>query len=441
MSLCPYVETREEAPGRWICCHSAKATQPIKAMPRSTPRPIAVRGATFKSSVWPVRDMLMLLLWQRLLLVLSPSLSGSLTFLTMATRRAAGPVTLEAENAVAGTMRAKAQVNVKRAALGEIGNKVTVRRKPSAKTSNVAVRVTKPAATKAVKPKVAPVKPAVVEEAPPMVSSPIHMDVSMKEEELCLAFSTMNNVEDIDADDRDNPQLCSEYVMDIYSYLKHLEAQQAIHPRYLDGKDVNGRMRAILVDWLVSVHSRFQLLQETLYMGVGIMDRFLQVQPVSRNKLQLVGVTSLLIASKYEEMYSPEIADFVYITDNAYTAAQIREMEMIILRELKFDLGRPLPLHFLRRASKSCSADAEQHTLAKYLMELTLIDYDMVHYHPSEIAAAGLCLSTKILRQADWSPTQQHYTGYTEEDLHLIMQHMAKNIVKVNQNKTKHVAL
>lgn len=67
----------------------------------------------------------------------------------------------------------------------------------------------------------------------------------------------------------------------------------------------------------------------------------------------MVGVTALLLASKYEEMFSPDVADFVYITDNAYTGAEVREMEMTILKELNFDLGRPLPLHFLRRASKA----------------------------------------------------------------------------------------
>ncbi|KAG9489443.1 hypothetical protein GDO78_005420 [Eleutherodactylus coqui] len=230
------------------------------------------------------------------------------------------------------------------------------------------------------------------------------MDVSMKEEEeLCQAFSdVLNSVDDIDAEDSENPQLCSEYVMSIYSYLQQLELQQPIKQRYLEGKEVNERMRAILVDWLVQVHSRFQLLQETLYMGIALMDRFLQVQPISRGKLQLVGVTALLVASKYEEMYSPEVMDFVYITDNAYSASQIREMEILMLRELNFDLGRPLPLHFLRRASKSCSADAEQHTLAKYLMELTLTDYDMVHFRPSEIASAALCLAQKVLDQGSW---------------------------------------
>lgn len=79
----------------------------------------------------------------------------------------------------------------------------------------------------------------------------------------------------------------------------------------------------------------------------------MQTHSVSRKRLQLVGVTALLLASKYEEMFSPDVADFVYITDNAYTGAEVREMEMTILKELNFDLGRPLPLHFLRRASKA----------------------------------------------------------------------------------------
>lgn len=76
-----------------------------------------------------------------------------------------------------------------------------------------------------------------------------------------------------------------------------------------------------------------------------------------------MGVTALLLASKYEEIFSPDVADFVYITDNAYTSGEVREMEIMILRELNFDLGRPLPIHFLRRASKA----GEVGTCPRYL--------------------------------------------------------------------------
>lgn len=89
----------------------------------------------------------------------------------------------------------------------------------------------------------------------------------------------------------------------------------------------------------------------------------LQVQPVSRRKLQLVGVTAMLVACKYEEMYAPEVGDFAYITDNAFTKAQILEMEQVVLKTLKFELGRPLPLHFLRRASKVADVSCRMNLL------------------------------------------------------------------------------
>ncbi|XP_068814962.1 G2/mitotic-specific cyclin-B2 [Struthio camelus] len=364
-------------------------------------------------------------------------------------RRAAVPRGVE--NAVNEPNRkAKTQVTGRRTALEEIGNKVSTRGTHIAKKAERFKASTKPikGPSKMTNIIALPKPPAVVnqvskETSVPKVLSPVPMDVSMQEEDLCQAFSDvlLNNVEDIDAEDWENPQLCSDYVKDIYLYLRQLELQQSVRPHYLDGKAINGRMRAILVDWLVQVHSRFQLLQETLYMCVAVMDRFLQSHPVPRKRLQLVGVTALLLASKYEEMFSPDVADFVYITDNAYTSEEVREMEIVILKELNFDLGRPLPLHFLRRASKAAEADAEQHTLAKYLMELTLVDYDMVHHHPSEIAAAALCLSQKILGHNKWGMKQQYYTGYTEDRLVITMKHMAKNVVKVNENLTKYTAI
>ncbi|KAK2819726.1 hypothetical protein Q7C36_021372 [Tachysurus vachellii] len=342
-----------------------------------------------------------------------------------------------AENpALLGGKAGAGNVGVRRAVLGELSNFAA---KPAKTTKGVKSAV-HPAA---VQPKRVPVVPEVIPPAPAPVIPPVQADVSMKEEDdLCQAFSdVLCPIEDIDGGDAEIPQLCSEYVKDIYVYLRILEAQQAIRPRYMEGYEINERMRALLIDWLIQVHSRFQLLQETLYMTVAILDRFLQAQPVSRRKLQLVGVTAMLLASKYEEMYVPEVGDFAYITDNAFTKPQIREMEMLVLRELNFELGRPLPLHFLRRASKAGNADAEKHTLAKYFLELTLLDYDMVHYHPSETGAAALCLAQLVLDGQKWSPTQEYYTTYSEAHLKPIMKHMAKNVVKINEGLTKYVAV
>lgn len=241
------------------------------------------------------------------------------------------------------------------------------------------------------------------------------------------SVGNLENVDNIDKDDVENPQLVVEYVNEIYEYLRQLETIQGVREDYLNKSETKAtilpKMRAVLVDWLIQVHSQFNLLQETLYLTVAILDRFLQnsATKIERKQLQLVGVAAMFIASKYEEMYAPEIGDFVYITDRAYTESQIREMEVKILASLGFELGRPLPLHFLRRNSKAGNVDALTHTLAKYAMELTLVDYKMAHIKPSIIAAAALALSLKVLDRMEenksivemWNSTLVHYTTYT----------------------------
>ncbi|KAI3361946.1 hypothetical protein L3Q82_012304, partial [Scortum barcoo] len=367
-----------------------------------------------------------------------------------------------------------------RAALGEIGNlainKETQKRAvktEATKKTKVTTKVEKAAVIEPPKPKnVVPVKPEPEVQVLPEPASPTPMETSGCEPaDLCQAFSDVmlhTAIRDVDADDYDNPMLCSEYVKDIYKYLRQLEAtfflnlvywqnlfiplfsfnsslslqvEQNIRPTYLQGQEVTGNMRAILIDWLVQVSLKFRLLQETMYMTVGIIDRFLQDHPVPKKQLQLVGVTAMFLASKYEEMYPPEISDFAYVTDRAYTTAQIRDMEMTILRVLKFQLGRPLPLQFLRRASKIYEVTAEQHTLAKYLLELTMVDYEMVHFPPSMLASAALALTLKILDAGEWDVTLQHYMDYTAESLIPVMAHIAKNVVKVNEGLTKHMAI
>lgn len=116
------------------------------------------------------------------------------------------------------------------------------------------------------------------------------------------------------------------------------------------------------------------------------------VTDTPKKELQLVGVTAMFIASKYEELFPPEISDFAYITDDTYKKKQILEMERQIVRVLDFHLGKPLPTHFLRRFSKAAKAADKNHLVAKYLIELASIDYGTAHYKPSEVRFALFCL-------------------------------------------------
>lgn len=250
----------------------------------------------------------------------------------------------------------------------------------------------------------------------------------------------VGHIEDIDDIDRENPQLCAEYVKEIYQYMRELERKYHVLPTYIQRQpQINARMRAILIDWLIQVHLRFTLLQETLYLTISIIDRYLQHQDVEKSKLQLVGVTAMLIASKYEEMYAPEVRDFVYITDNTYSSQEIQAMERHMLRVLDYSLGNPLCLHFLRRYSRAGEATPEIHTMAKFLMELTLPEYSALEYVPSQLAAAALCLALKIYSAGDWTPTLQHYSMYSEQDLLPCIQKMARLLGNMQTSKQQAV--
>lgn len=234
-------------------------------------------------------------------------------------------------------------------------------------------------------------------------------------------------VPDIDAADSHEPQLCSEYAQDIFDYMASLEVRWPVQPNFLRLQpSVTPEMRSILVNWLMQVHSRFQLLPETLFLTVSLVDRFLQEQSVSRSKLQLVGVSALFTAGKYEEMMAPTLGDVVYVTDGAYQGREVMRMEQQILRALDWSLGRPLPLHFLRRNSKAAQADVQEHSVAKYALELSLLDYSMSWVRPSEQAAAALCLALNLLgKNKKWGTLMTHYGRYSEQDLQPTMQRMA----------------
>ena len=241
----------------------------------------------------------------------------------------------------------------------------------------------------------------------------------------------LEKIPDIDKNDGDNPLLNSEYIGATYDYLYKLEARLKVADYFENQSDIKPRMRTILIDWLVQVHHRFKLYQETFFLTVWIIDSYLMRKPVKKNKLQLVGVSALLLAAKYEEIYTPEVRDFVYITDSAYTGEEIRAMEKELFFTLDYCLGTPLCLHFLRRYSKAGEVTPEMHSMSKFLMELAQPQMLCLLFSPSQLAAGALCLTSNILPRdgkkepTGWNKTLQHYSGNSQEELMPVMKGLA----------------
>lgn len=209
-----------------------------------------------------------------------------------------------------------------------------------------------------------------------------------------------------------------EYAQEIYNYLREQENKLMPKANYMSKQpDITTSMRTILVDWLVEVAEEYKLHSETLFLAVSYVDRFLSAMSVVRSKLQLVGTAALYVASKFEEIYPPEVSEFVYITDDTYTKKQVLRMEHLVLKVLAFDLAAPTPYYFLLRfASISRAPDTVRH-LAQYLCELSLLEEDpYLQYPPSIIAGAALCLANHTLNCCPWTEDLAHHSGYEVSD-------------------------
>jgi hypothetical protein len=225
-------------------------------------------------------------------------------------------------------------------------------------------------------------------------------------------------VPDLDTEDLDDPLMVAEYVGEIFEYLLELEPQTMANPDYMNSQpDLEWQMRGILVDWLLEVHTRFRLLPETLFLAVNIIDRFLSTKVVQLDRLQLVGVTAMFIASKYEEVLSPHVSNFRHVADDGFTDDEILSAERYVLTALNYDLSYPNPMNFVRRISKADNYDVQTRTLGKYLLEISCLDHQFIGHPPHRIAAAAMYLSRLILGRGPWDATIAHYAGCTEEQL------------------------
>ena len=135
-----------------------------------------------------------------------------------------------------------------------------------------------------------------------------------------------------------NPQMVSEFTTEIYRDMREQEKHRKIDPNYMvklqNSEEVKDTSRAFLIEWLIDVHRKFRLVSETLYVTIFIIDQYLSIESVKKADLHLIGVTALLIATKYEEIYPPRLKELIQVSENKFTKDEILKLEQKILQTL-----------------------------------------------------------------------------------------------------------
>ncbi|XP_066560165.1 cyclin-P isoform X2 [Amia ocellicauda] len=201
--------------------------------------------------------------------------------------------------------------------------------------------------------------------------------------------------------------------------------------------------RAIVVDWLIQVHDAFHFCEETLYLAVHLLNKFMRRPKVSFSTFQLLGMVCLFIASKKEECLLPEVSELCFLMENTYSKKQLLRMERKVLMELHFDLSYCHPLHFLLLNGAIAHSSAQVLWMAQYLLELSLLEVQFVVFEPVQLASAALCLACRVLQEpasleceTAWLTARSLFIC-SERVVRRVMQAMARAAARVGASETR----
>ena len=220
-----------------------------------------------------------------------------------------------------------------------------------------------------------------------------------------------------------------DYSSSILSNLRESEALTLPSPSYMDviQGDLSFPMRSILLDWLVEVAAEYHLQAQTIFLCVAYVDRFLAHTAIDRRRLQLVGITCMLVAAKYWEIYPPTIDDFVYISDHTYDKEQVLDMERAVLTTLRFQLTTPTAWEFGRRLGRDCAQGEVEQALMDFLLEAFVQEPAFLHHRPSVVAASAAYLAMSTMRkktQGEVARLVQQHSAYEYRELKTCVQQL-----------------
>ena len=238
--------------------------------------------------------------------------------------------------------------------------------------------------------------------------------VNVDDEESTLSYFDITKI-------KNDKQIPKEYINIIYNNLLK-EEERNLYPKPIlekikSQKEINEQMRSILVDWIIDVHFKFGFTDETLFMTILIIDRYMSIKQISKIRFQLLGITAMLISCKHEEIILPKVDDFIYITDNAYTKKEVFEMENDILNSFNFDLLYPSPIKFYEFMALKFDFDKKKFLMGKYLMETFLVDLKWINYRPAIISCACAYIVMKFYKMENYQEAyNKKYYNYNEND-------------------------
>lgn len=209
--------------------------------------------------------------------------------------------------------------------------------------------------------------------------------------------------------------------VEIYKFMIETEQTEPRPSPYLFDRQSNitPRMRSTVIDWIVEIHRRFKMHDDTLYMAMHIMDMYLTECDLDKACYQRLSCAALMLAAKSEERSVPLMEDFVYVAGKSFSSAALQRMEASLFEKVGCHVTPILPLSFVARSLRWLQATPQQKAYCLFILESLLLDSEFIGVRPSFLAAAVIYTGFKIMRKDEfqWDEEMRKNLGYDEESV------------------------
>ena len=238
--------------------------------------------------------------------------------------------------------------------------------------------------------------------------------------------------------------LVDDYGDDIFRYLQQNEKVNISDYsnndifRLQDKKHFNEKNRSIILHWLIKNNSKWKLKDDTIYMAMNLMDRYISKFKSQNSEFQLIAISSYLIASKYEDIYPPYIEELSQICNYIYSTDDIIRKEYEILAGLNFDILYNSSYKYLTFLhSIADNQNMKLLYLAQFILELSLENLEILEHSQCQRALSALLIAKKILQiKKSWNNLRLLY-NYNETEIKKVQKKMIVLLNKVMKSKTK----